>query len=229
MVANPGAVMTIDTFDKVVDRFGASAAVNEPLAGRGDLPVRIAERLTAFVSDHLRAQLIARHKLGPDSAMELVLATRERATLSIARDFSESGVAALVAQLRHTGRLTASLVLRAVCMGHRMFFEHALAQSAGMPVANAIILLRDPNGFRTLWSRTGMPAPMFPAIAAAYESICEIEAEGRDLSADDFSRRVIERVMTQYETFGVEFERDDLEYLFAKVSRLDSIPASDSH
>ena len=231
MVSNPGAVMEGDTLDVVVDRFGGSQAVNTSLADRADLPVRIAERLTALVSEQLREHLIKRHRLGPDTAMELVLATRERATLSIARDFSESGVAALAAQLRHAGRLTPSLIFRAACMGHRVFFENALAQLAEMPVANAVILMRDPNGFKNLWTRAGMPAPMLPAAAAAIDAVRDMEAAGRDLDAEEFSRRVIERVMTQYETFGVEFERDDLEYLFARVAKLTTLgpspPAND--
>lgn len=37
--------------------------------------------------------------------------------------------------------------------------------------------------------------------------------------------------MTQYATFGVEFERDDLEYLFARVAKMTTLgpspPAND--
>jgi len=223
MVANPAAIFVDEALDIVVDRFGSSERVNRPLAERSDLPVRIAERLTALVADQLKTQLIKRHNLGPDTAMELVLATRERATLNMSRDYSETSVAALVGQLNHAGRLTPSLVLRAACMGHRIFLEHAMSQLANLPIANTLILMRDGNGFKNLWTRAKMPPAMFPAVLAAAEAAREIEAEGRDLDAESFSRRIIERVMTQYETFGVEFERDDLEYLFARVSKLQSL------
>jgi uncharacterized protein (DUF2336 family) len=224
VMGNPGAVIEDATMDLAVDRFGGSETVTTAMANRAGLSARIAERLTVLVSERLREQLVARHRLGPDTAMELVLATRERATLSIAKDFSEIGVSALVSQLRRSARLTPSLILRSICVGHRLFFEHAVAQLANVPLGNVVIMMRDANGFRNAWTKAGMPAAMVPAVAAAYDAVTEIEAEGRDLTADDFSRRIVERVMTQYETFGVEFERDDLEYLFQRIGQLDSLP-----
>lgn len=222
IAANPGAEFTESALDLMLDRHGADPAVNRPLAGRAVLPVRIAERLTALVADEFRAQLMTRHKLNIDTAMELVLTTRERATVNLAKGYSESEVASLTGRLLATNRLTASLVLRAVCMGHRVFFEHALARLSGIALANILIMLREPQSFEKAWARALLPAAMFPAAIAALHAITEIEAEGRDLTAGDFSRRIVERVMTQYETFGVEFAHDDLEYMFAKVAAKDA-------
>ena len=44
--------------------------------------------------------------------------------------------------------------------------------------------------------------------------------EGDGHAGERYSRRILERVLTQYETFGVEFEGDDLEYLLARVAQL---------
>lgn len=220
VVANPGAVMTTHTFLRIVDKYGRSEAVQEPLIARADLPVLVIERLVNLVSDRLRQNLFDLHRLSNDTVMNLVLATRERATIDIARGFSDAGVAALVSQLKHTGQLTGSLVLRAICMGHLHFFEHALAALAGMPLANALLLISDPNGLRNVWLKAGLSSAMLPAVRAAREAATEMEHEGRDLDAETFSRRIVERIMTQYETFGVEFERDDLEYLFTQINQL---------
>ena len=35
-----------------------------------------------------------------------------------------------------------------------------------------------------------------------------------------YSRRIIERLLTQYESLGVAFDHDDLEYLLARVNQL---------
>ena len=121
VAANPSAEFTESALDLMLDRHGSDPAVNLPLAERAALPVRIAERLTAFVADELRVQLMTRHKLNIDTAMELVLATRERATVTLAKGYSETEVASLTGRLPASNRLTASLVLRAVCMGHRVF------------------------------------------------------------------------------------------------------------
>lgn len=122
IAAHRGAVIAETTFNVMLNRFGTESRITTPLIDRGDLPVRIAERLTALVADHLRARLIQRHRLDVSTAMELVLATRERATVTMARGYSEHSIETLVAQLELTNRLTSSLVLRAICMGHRTFF-----------------------------------------------------------------------------------------------------------
>ncbi|MBM3512726.1 MAG: DUF2336 domain-containing protein [Alphaproteobacteria bacterium] len=230
VAAHRGAVIAETTFDLMVNRFGTEPRVTTLLIDRTDLPVHVAERLTALVADHLRERLMQRHKLDTSTALELVLATRERATVDLARGYSEQAIATLAAQLELTNRLTASLVLRAICMGHRVFFEHALARRASVPFATAMIQLRTDQGVAALWTRAGFAKSLFPAIQAALAATREFEAEGLDLSANDFSRRIIERVMTQYETFGVEFEYDDLEYLFAKVTAPETPQNSrDSH
>jgi uncharacterized protein (DUF2336 family) len=149
--------------------------------------------------------------------MDVVLASRDRATVNIAQSFSDAGLSAFVAQLKRSGRLTDSLVLRAICMGHIHFFEHALAALANLPLADVLVLLRDPNGLRSIWIKAGQSQAYYPAIRSALDAAQEIEHEGRDLDAETFSRRVVERIMTHYETFGVEFEHDDIEYLFTRI------------
>lgn len=92
---NPGAEFTESALDLMLDRHRADPAINWPLAGRAVLPVRIAERLTALVADELCAQLMTRHKLNIHRAMELVLATRERAMENLAKRYFESDIASL--------------------------------------------------------------------------------------------------------------------------------------
>ncbi|MDX2145704.1 MAG: DUF2336 domain-containing protein [Rhodospirillaceae bacterium] len=216
-VANPGAAFQSAAFDRVIDRFGNSHAVQAPLVARADLPAKVIERLIHVVSNQMRATLLEKQQITPDLAMDLVLASRERATVNIAQSFSDAGLAAFVAQLHRSGGLTSSLVLRAVCMGHLHFFEHAIAALAHMPLAEVLVLLRNPNGLRHIWIKAGQSQAYYPAVRSALDAVLEIEREGRDLDAETFSCRIVERIMTHYETFGVEFEHDDLEYLFARV------------
>lgn len=222
LVANPGAHLTEPCIHKVVDRFGDVEAIQEPLVKRPVLPITVAERLVAKVSNHLRGQLLSRHKISPDLAADLVLQGRERATVGLAFGASDDEVEALVGQLALNDRLTPSLVLRAICMGNLKFFEQALARLAGVPLANARLLAHDPggSGLDTLCKRAELPPSIFSAIKAAVAAIDETDFDGREGEAERFSRRVIERVLTQYEMLGVEFESDDLEYLLAKLSQL---------
>ena len=53
------------------------------VAHRSDLPVTIAERLVAAVSESLRDYLLTKRELSPDQAADLVLQAREKATLGL--------------------------------------------------------------------------------------------------------------------------------------------------
>ncbi len=228
LVGNPGAHLTEPTIHRVVDRFGDEEKVQEPLIDRPVLPLTVAERLVTRVSGHLRGQLLARHKISPDLAADIILQSREKATVGLAMDASDEEIEALVSQLEANKRLTSSLVLRAICMGNLKFFEHAVARRAGVPLANTRLLAHDPgsSGLETLCKRADLPKEMFPAIQAALTVIDETDFDGQDGEAERYSRRIIERVLTQYETLDLEFDDDDLEYLLSKLSQL---PGPDAH
>ncbi|MCA0199584.1 MAG: DUF2336 domain-containing protein [Proteobacteria bacterium] len=222
LLANPGAAIAEPTFHKVVDKFGHSEAVQEPLVHRDALPITIVERLVTRVAEHLRTHLLSTHKISSDIALELILQTRERATVGLAMGVSEESLKALVAQLQDNNRLTGSIVLRAICMGNLRFFEHALARLAALPVDNARALIHDPGsrGLQTIWTKARLPDAGYPAAQAALSVIAQTELDGRDLDPERYSRRIIERILTQYENIGVEFDNDDLEYLLAKVAQV---------
>ena len=222
LLANPGAAVSEPTLHKVVDRFGDSEAVQAPLVAREVLPVTIAERLVVRVADHLRTHLLAKHNISPELATDLVLHSRERATVGLAFGASEESLQAIARQLGEKHRLTASLVLRSLCMGNLRFFEHAVAALAHVPVANARLLIHDRGGrgFKTVWAKAGLPAAFFPAVRAALDVVEQTELDGRVLDPERYSRRIIERILTQYGSLGVEFPHDDLEYLMSKVTEL---------
>lgn len=230
LVSNPGAHLTEPCIHKVVDRFGDVEAIQERLVKRPILPVTVAERLVTKVANHLRGELLARHKISPDLAADLVLQSRERATVGLAMGATDDEVEALVGQLAINDRLTSSLVLRAICMGNLKFFEHALARMAGVPIANTRLLIHDQSGsgLDTLCKRAEFPKAIQPAIKSAVSVIGETEFDGREGEAERYSRRVIERVLTQYESLDVEFDNDDLEYLLTKLGQL-SAPGQRVH
>lgn len=222
LLANPGAAIAEPTLHKVVDKFGHSEAVQAPLVHRDALPITIAERLVTRVAEHLRTHLLSHHKVSADIALELILQSRERATVGLAMGVSEESLKALVSQLQANNRLSGSLVVRAVCMGNLRFFEHALAALAGLPIDNTRLLIHDPGdkGLRTVWAKTRLPEASYPAVHAALTVIAQTELDGRDLDPERYSRRIIERILTQYESVGIQFDNDDLEYLLAKVTQI---------
>lgn len=228
LLANTGAAFAEPTLHRVVDKFGDSENIQDPLVHRAALPVTISERLVSRVADHLRAHILSKHEISPDVAVDIILQSRERATVGLAMGVADEGLASLVRQLLSNDRLTGSLVLRAICMGNLRFFEHALSILSRVPLSNVRTLIHDPGGrgFQTIWTKAELPDSHYRATRAALEAVGQTELDGRALDPERYSRRIIERVLTQCEIGGVEFEEDDLEYLLARVNHLPGMSAS---
>jgi len=222
LVANPGAEISEASFGKVVDRLGDRTSIQEAMVGRPRLPVTIAERLVTLVSEHLQKRIAERFDLAADAMTDLILQIRERAVLSLSVESDGADLQRLVHQLRRNQRLTPSIMLRALCMGDLGFFEAAMAERAGIPVENARELIHDQGklGLKAVFVRAGLPRHHFPAVRAAIDVAREMEYDGGERDRERYSRRMIERILTQYGDLGVDFEADDLEYLLARMNRL---------
>jgi len=222
LIANEGAKISDSSFEKAVNTFGESEKVQGAMINRSALPITVAEKLVHKVSEAMREKLLERHELSADVATDLLLQSRERATVLLSTESGAGDVHALVEQLYAHHRLTPSIVLRALCMGDLRFFESALATLAKIPLVNSRTLIHDPGrlGLERLWAGAKMPKPQLPAAFAAIEACNELEYDGEPQDRERFSRRLIELVLTQYDDLGVEFESDDLEYLLAKMNAL---------
>jgi uncharacterized protein (DUF2336 family) len=226
LLGNPAAEIGEGSLHRILDIFPEDATVHSPMAHRGALPVTIAERLVAIVSEELREHLATHHALSPDITSDIIRQAREQATLGLAS--GEEATRRLVDQLHRNGRLTASIVLRAVCSGDLSFFEQAMAIRAGVAHSNARLLIHDKGelGLRALYQRAEMPATHFPLARAALDVLNETALDGEADDLPRFRRRVIERLLT-----GAEPSEDDsVEYLLSQltfgppVARLTPVP-----
>lgn len=224
LVGNEGAEITETTLQRVVDEFGASEMVGKPLVARGNLPVTVAERLMTRVSENLRQALMTRPDMSAETVTNLLLHARELAVLGLAE--ADTDVLKLVDHLYRNARLTPSIILRAVCMGDMTFFEAAMAKLARIKLENARTLIHDAGkrGFEALFDKAGLPKAFYAAMRAAIDVSYEMEYDGGPNDRERFSRRMIERILTQYGDLGVDFENDDLEYLLAKMNQLPGTP-----
>ena len=179
LMSNPDAAISEKALHRAVDRFGETETVLEPMIQRATLPITVSERLVTRVANHLRTQLLAKHQISADIATDLVLHTRERATVGLAMGVGDDALAALAKQLKSNGRLTTSLILRAICMGNAPFFEHALATLASIPVANARLLAHESSGagLCVVWTKTGQGEHVLPVIRAVVEAAEQAEAK----------------------------------------------------
>ncbi len=220
LISNDGAEISEQSLGHVMDKFGDDARIQGPMVDRAALPPSISERLVSVVSETLRDKLMTHHELSPEMATDLVMQSRERAILGIAKQSNVADLQAMIDQLHRNGRLTHSLILRALCMGDIAFFEASLAQLSKVPLTNVQRLIHDKGdlGLKSLYQHAAMPLEMFPAVRVAVDVINETEYDGNDDDLPRYRRRVVERILTQYQ----DLDEDSLSYL---LDRLDSVGA----
>lgn len=218
LVGNEGAELTEPTLQKALDRYAGHEGVKQRMAFRFALPPTVLERLVHLVTERLRGHLMAQQELPSDAVSDLIQFSRERATLGIVWGSGLADLERFVRQLHSNDRLTPTLLLRAICMGDRLFFETGVAVRAGVPMRNAVALIYDEGrrGFRALYDKAGLPGDLFNAFATATSVARETELNGLDDGdRERYRQRVIERILTQFENLGA----DNIEYLLAKLGR----------
>jgi uncharacterized protein (DUF2336 family) len=217
LVRNEGAELSDRHLERVMDGYGLDGAVQDSLARRARLPVTVAERLVAQVSQKLQDYLVSHHEIQADVASDLVMESREKATVGLLHGSESMDALQLARQLKANNRMTPTLILRALCMGDMAFFEAAMAVMSRTPIINARLLIHDQGslGLKSLYLRTGMPERLYPAFRVAVDVVHENETDARDEDRKRYASRMIERILTQYEDIG----QDNLDYLLNKLTQ----------
>jgi len=226
LVENDGADLTGQVAQRVVDRFGSSSRVQTALIDRTAVPVTVMERLAFLVSDKLRERLIARHKISSDLSARLTVLARERTTMELLGEgASEEQIARLVRQLWKTGRLTPTIILRAICTGETQFFQDAMARSANMTVDTVNRLLREEGGraFDDLFRSAGLPGGLRGPLRAAVDRARELLRHGAAPSRAEFTRDMINGVMSRMESDAEpprrhDYGAADLEFVLSRLA-----------
>jgi len=217
--ANPDAAFAEASLLRIADRFEGSERVLAAVAFRNALPLAVTERLINLVSDQVREHLVRRHAVSPEAAKQLSEAGAERATIDLVDEAGRAAdVKGFVSHLQASGRLSASLLLRALAHGHMTFFEWSISELARVPHHRTWLMIHDagPLGLQAIYERAGLPARLFPAFRAAVDIYHSMEADGLARDAEAFQRRMLERFLTQPTTAA----REDIDYLLQRMDRL---------
>jgi uncharacterized protein (DUF2336 family) len=220
LMGNEGADITEDTFEKVLDKFADSDLVKNPMVHRKTLPLNVSERLVTMVSDQLREHIMTHHEVSAGTASDLLMESREKATITLLEGNKQTdSVVKLVDQLHQGGRLTASLILRALCMGDTTFFEAALAKRVGIPVVNAYKLVHDKGGMGLdrLFEAAEMPAEYLAIAKCALDVADEMNMTAGD-NKEMFRQLMIERVLTTVED---DVDMENFDYLIGKLNTVE--------
>ncbi|MEO0883322.1 MAG: DUF2336 domain-containing protein [Pseudomonadota bacterium] len=216
LAGNEGAEWTDKAFEQSVQRFGTDGAFQDALVRRDHIPVHIAEKLVSLVSGKVFDMLVNRHELPAQVAIDLASGARERATIDLVEQAGRTqDLGRFTQQLNLNGRLTHSLIIRSLCMGHMGFVEHSLAELSGVPYSRVWLMIHDagPLGLQAVFDRAGLPRKLLPVFRTAVSTFHETQIDGTPGDRRRFRVRMIERVLTEFQALP----RDDLDYLLEKL------------
>jgi len=216
---NAGASFSERGLQTALDRFEACEPLLASVALRNGLPATVSERLVTLVTGELREHLLSRHQVSAQTALTVVIGTRERASLDLVeRAARASDLPAFVAHLRRSQRLTASLLLRALAHGHMTFFEWGLAELAGVPHPRTWLMVHDAGelGLAAIYERAGLPSRLLPAFRAAVDTFHSVELDGGPDDLQRFQRRMLQRFLSRPQSIS----HDDVDYLLDKIDQL---------
>ena len=217
LAQNPGAEIANETYGKVIDMFSGNEVVMDSLAERPTLPVKYAERLIALVSENLRIHLATHPDLSPDLAERLIIESREKATVAlVSAEAPDVELGEFVRHLHAKGRLTATIVVRALCVGDFPFFEAAMAFHAAIPVDNARLLVRDSGvlGLESLCNASAVSEAIYGVARIAVDVAQQTAYRGGREGRQTYQRRLVER----FGGSGEGLDPDDLEILLVRLA-----------
>jgi len=217
--ANDNARFSEVALQKALDRFSQSEQVLQAVAYRAALPLAVTERLIDMVGEQLRDHIVSHHALSPERVMDLMTSVTERATIDLVDQAGRTAdPKALVAHLNGAGRLTPSLLLRALAHGHTTFFEWGLAELAGVPHHRTWLMIHDAGqlGLKAVCERAGLPSRLYPAFRAGVDAFHVTEFDGRSHDQGRFQEHMIQRFLTASQTIS----REDSDYLLERMDRL---------
>ena len=220
LVSNESAKIKENTYDIIIDRFPQSETIKKNMVYRSELPVSIIEKILHSLSDELLRHLVLTHNLPNDVACDIVEQVKEKTTLKISEEYSsDKKIEELIHELYTSNRLTASLVVRSICMGDLKFFEYALVYLSNTPIMEVRKILFNNNMdfmVRNLLRKAYIPKSMFPAVFSALKVIKDIRFDYKKNDSRTFAHKVIERILS-YGSAGEDLSEDDVNYLVSKI------------
>jgi len=220
LFANKTAVIPDGAILSAWNQIAANESLAALLVNRGGLSLAVVEKMISGVSDELKQRLIKEYKVSSPMANKASLDAREWELLGFVAANSDMNpdddeqIEDLVTQLSLSGRLTHSMLIRALCIGSLNLFETGLARLAGVPRVNARLLLSDAGGlgFHSIYRAANMPEGFEDAIRVLLKISLE-ESEYGYNKPEDFRKLVVDRIFRE----GYHRSIDNMEYLLSIV------------
>lgn len=216
LLENQTAELPESTLGKIVDHAGDKKVIVDGIAKRPKLPLFIVEKILHAVSEDVRTHLQNTYLIDSEVLESETRHAREHHTIDLIfplqpREETER----LVDGLHREGRLTASLVINALCYGNIDFFIASMAAMANIPLENARMLINDRGklGFRALYNKTHLPGSMYKATRLLLDSVRNVLDAGTSPGSMSFGNHVVREMLQHAEKEAIE----NLPYMLAII------------
>lgn len=181
LLGNRGAVIDEPAQHLIINAHGQVPRIMDALAIRSALPISVVERLVTRVTEQVSARLMETYRISERHRELLRVHAREHLLLTtLATNATPEMVTDAVEVLHEQGRLTPTLILRALCLGDLEFACQAMARFADISVDNASRLLSDRgrSGAEQLYGQCHMPESLRPVFQAVMSLVRRHEYTG---------------------------------------------------
>lgn len=212
LVKNEGASITDKTFEKIVQNYNDNTEVMESVFGRTRIPAAVVEKVIGHLSTAVKQHL--EEKYGSLTEMKAFRQALEKSleltsVKMMGFESSDKGLMKLINWLKENDTLSPFSAL-SIC--NLQLFAVSLSRILRIPIANIELLLRDPEGLKTVYERAKLPPSLFEATRLTIDAIIQCELENARKEVLD-STRVIEHMKKMSKGHKV----DGVEYIYAMM------------
>ncbi len=200
MLENEALVLTPDQYRNLYARFGETREVLDSLLASTSLPLDVRITHARRAASRMQQLIIERGWIPANDATELVADAEENAVLDILTRATAEQRSEVVSFLVDNELLTPSIVVRAACLGAMEVVAEILAGLAGISPKRAADAIFVKGSFRSLHAKSGLPQSCYWTLQAACDVAREERQDGIRLTPEDFGRRMIEALLTRYES-----------------------------
>ncbi|MEH6476543.1 MAG: DUF2336 domain-containing protein [Sneathiella sp.] len=198
---NPSAIISNESFNHIFRRHFAHPEICELITNRLDLPEEILVQLYQNVSN-LQKEYLLKEKGVPHIIADQMLDNEKEQTLAnllLERpSLAEKHKAAV--QLNGDGRLTSTLLLRALILGDCLFFAEGLSQKSSTSVKRILSLFDEPNnvGLKNLLMKAAVPSYLKTAFNITIDEVREIGIQRGNSFSSKNQTKVLNRISKYY-------------------------------
>jgi uncharacterized protein (DUF2336 family) len=215
MLENETLVLSPDQYRALYDRFGETPEMLEILLDTPDLPLDIRIGHARLAASRMQRLVIERGWIPANGASDLVADAEENAVLDMLSHTAPEERQDVVARLVDEELLTPSIIVRAACVGSMELVAEIMSSLTGVSLKRAreAMFVKPRGAFKSLYAKSDLPQSCYWTLQAACDVAREENHEGVRLPPEDFGRRMIEVLMTRYDSISSAERPQQLDFV----------------